>query len=630
MLAPLRSRLARPALALLVPLALATGAYSRVLDGEFQFDDTHTVERNLAVKDLGGYVRHHLAGEILAGQRPVTSLTFALNYAVGGLVPWNYHLTNLVIHLLAVVLAWALALEVLRLAGAARAEWIAVAVAGAFALHPLQSEAVSYVSQRSEALASALYVATLLLLLAAERRGLRRRAAPLWAAAFACFVLALGAKPIAMTVPAAWLLLAAVVPAPERRRELLRWPRRLLAAAPFVALDVFLMARTLGATAGNQDAGFSVPGLTPWTYLATELRAIVVYLRLLAWPAGQNVDWDFPRSESLLEPAVILSGAFLLALAAGAVALAVRARREPGEGGGAARVAAFGVLWFFLVLSVTSSVVPLADVLVEHRVYLASWGAFVAVAVALERLLARAPARVVRPAALAAVALAWAPSAAALAARNGVWETRRALWTDCVSKSPLKARVHLSLGYAALQEGRFGECVESNELARSLTRGDVGMELQILRNLGACYVLLHRLDEAEAVLRSAVDKGYWDADIMNNLAVTLIQKNDLGGAESVARRAIAVAPGKGEAWNTMGEILLRRERAADALPYLEQAIALDPDVPVRHFNRALAIATLGRVPEACAIWGRLAPGTDAGLRLNVRRAWAQHRCDEAR
>ncbi len=626
----LRRLLSRPALVLLLPLVLAVAAYWRVLDGEFQFDDSHVVERNLAVKELSAFVRDHLLAEYLHTGRPVTDLTFGMNYAVGRLVPWNYHLTNLAIHLAAVLLAWAFTRAVLRLAGAARAEWVAVAVAGLFALHPIQSEAVSYVAQRSESLASALYLAALLLLLAAERRGLGWRALPLWTSAFLAFAVGLGAKAIVVTLPAAWLLLAAAVPSPEGRVRLLAWPRRLLALVPFAGFDLWFATRTLGGLAASTDAGFHVAGLSPWGYLVTQLQSVAVYLRLLLWPSGQNVDWDFPAARSLSDPSALAAGAGLLLLGGGAVALCAAARRRTGEGAAAARVAGFGLLWFFTLLSVTSSFVPLADILVEHRLYLASWGIFLAAAVAVERLLSRLPRARAALAGIALVASAWVGAAYALHRRNAVWETRRALWTDCVEKSPRKARAWLSLAYADLAENRLRESVAANRIALSLAGDDVGVQVQIYRNLGAALALLGRADEAEAVLRSAVDAGHWDADLLNNLAVVLIEQGRLEEAAGFARRATTISPEKGEAWNTLGEIALRRGDAAGALRLFDHAIALDPDVPARVFNRGLALAALGRAREACALWRTIQTAGDPGLARNLARSWSERGCDRPR
>ncbi|MCM2334551.1 MAG: hypothetical protein NDI82_11480, partial [Anaeromyxobacteraceae bacterium] len=159
---------ASPWLVLLLPLALAVAATWRALPGQFQFDDETSIVTNPAIKDLAAFLTPGPWRGALAGGRPVTDLTFALNYAYARLEPWNYHLTNLAVHLAAVALAFAVTRRLLRLAGAARGDGIALAAAGLFALHPLQSQAVSYVVQRAESLAAALTLGSLALLLAAE------------------------------------------------------------------------------------------------------------------------------------------------------------------------------------------------------------------------------------------------------------------------------------------------------------------------------------------------------------------------------------------------------------------------------------------------------------------------------
>ncbi len=621
------SRPSRPLLPLLVPLALAVAAYARVLDGEFQFDDGETVVRQLAVKDLGGFLRDHLVQGFLSGARPVTDLTFALNYAVGGLEPRNFHPTSLVLHLAVAVLVWAFGRSVLRLAGAPRAEWIAVAAAGVFALHPLHSEAVSYVSQRSEVLASGLYLATLLLLLAAERRGLNRRGAPFLAGALASFLLALGAKAIAVTLPAAWLLLVIVVPAPERRAELLSWRARSLALLPFAALDALFSARLLLGLGAASDAGFNLPQLPPLTYFLTELRAIAVYLRLLVWPAGQNVDWDFPLSRALAGPAVVLALLLLLALAAGAVALALAARRRGTEDAAASRVAAFGVLWFFVLLSVTSSFVPLADVISEHRVYLASWGAFIAVAVLAERLLARVPAP--RHAAFGLVGLLalWTVLAIALHRRNAVWESRLALWTDAVSKSPAKARPNMNLGFALKELGRNDESIAAYRKAVELARGDPDLEVRIHRDLAAALLSSRRIDEALDVLGRAAAIQPNDPGTLTNLAAAFGAKKDFPRARAYALRALLVDPSQGYAWNVLGSIQLEEGDLAGARASLERAMALDPDVGVRGYSLGKVLLRQGDRAGACAAWARaLGGGLTPSLRAEVDRLRALEGC----
>jgi len=621
-----RRSLVRPALLLALPLALAAAAYGRVLDGEWVYDDLITIQRNAAVKDLGPAVPARIVDGFLRGQRPVAELTLALNYAAGRLDPRGYHLVNLLVHLATAVLVWVFTRAVARLAGAPRPEWLALAVAGVFAVHPLQSEAVSYVTQRSEALASGLYLATLLLVLAAERRGLGRRGAPFWAAGLVTFVLALGSKAIAVTLPVAWLLLAATVPSADARTLLLGWRRRVLALLPFAAVDVWFATRTLGATAAHPDVGFSIPGLSPWSYLLTQLRVVMVYLRLLLWPSGQNGDWDFRVSRTLADPAVIVSGLCLVALAAGAVALVARAGRWSGTSAGAARVAGFGVLWFFLVLSVTSSLVPLSDPLVEHRVYLASWGVMAAVAVGLLLLLDEVPRRWLPMAIAAAVAVGWAAPAAALYRRNAVWETAGAFWEDVVAKSPAKARGYMSLSYVAMGQGNLEEAIRLGNVALQLVRPQGPLYVPLLRNLGGIYLLLGRPYDAEVLLRRALEKDDAAVEILTNLAIALAMKRDLDEAERVAARAVALAPSRAEGWNTLGRVKLARGLAQEALPMFERSIQLDPDLATPRGNLGAALAALGRREEACAAWAAVDVGRDPRLRTNLARARAEQGC----
>jgi len=612
----------RPIWLLVLPLVLAVVAYARVLGGPFQFDDTVGIEQNVAVKSLATFLRETFWSQAIAGGRPVTNLTFALNYAVGGLETWNFHLTNVAIHLAVSVLVCAFTLRVARLAGAARAEWLAVAVAGVFALHPIQSEAVSYIVQRAEVLASGFYLAALLLLLAAERHGWSWRGAIAWGGAFTAFAFGLGAKEIALTLPAAYLLLAGAVEGTvEARRALTTWRRRLGLIAPFVFLAAIVAARTLRALEKSPSAGFSVPHISPLRYLLTEARVLIVYLRLLAVPIGQNIDWDFPLSRTLADPAVLASTIVLVLLGATALVLLVRGRAHPDEAGAAARIGGFGIAWFFLVLSVTSSFVPLADVVAEHRVYLASWGVFAAVAVALERAVARLSRnRRASAASFGAVLLLWGTLAVALHRRNAVWESREALWRDALAKSPDKPGVRLSLGFAYRVQGRYDEAVAQYLAGLELARGDAGMEVTLLRNLGAACAHAGRFDAAIAAYRNGLAKDPDDPDLLVNLAAALASKHEFAAAEPWVRRALAISPGHPTGWNTLSAIMLERGDPQSGLDAAERAIALDPDMAVAHFHRADASDRLGRGEDACAAWRRaLALGLTPGLQAHAER-----------
>ena len=596
---------------LAVPLGLAALAYARTLRGEFQFDDYPAIVENPAIKTLGACLRR-CAAELASGAgRPVTDASFALNYAASRLAPWGFHAGNLAVHLAAAALAFAFVRALLRLAGAARTVGPALFAAGVFALHPLQSEAVSYVVQRAESLASALYLLALLCLLAAERAA-PGRARLAWAGGLAVFTLALGAKAIAVTLPVAFLLCLALVPGPAAREGKRRWSRRLWLLLPWLLLDAWFALSTLRATSGHADVGFSVPGLPPRVYFLSQWRVIATYLRLLFFPSGQSVYWGFQPSRGLGEPAVLACGLLLLGLVAGAVLLARFGRGRDDEDGAAARVAAFGIGFFFLVLAPTSSVVPLADLLAEHRVYLASLGIFAALAVAGERLLSRLPeARRARAAALSA-GLVWALLFVALFLRNAVWETQVALWRDAVAKAPHHQRPHQNLAHAEWGRGDYQGAVRELRLALDAGgRLSAPDEAFLQGNLGAALVAAGRFDEAEATLSRALLLQPASAVALGNLAFAQLRLHRLDEAEDSAKRALALDPRQGGALEVLGGVRMQRGDAAGALQPLERAVRADPDDGQRWFNLAEANQALGRTKEACGSWQQAAQRTPA-------------------
>ena len=613
--------------ALAVLATVAALAYARALDGGFELDDFRGVVNRVDLKDLGLFVRSVLLPEYFAVGRPITDLTFALDYRIFGLSAPAFHRTGVVLHLAATVLGYLVVRRIARRAG-----WpgtgLALFTAGVFALHPMQTQAVSYISQRAEVLASLFSLAAVLLLLEADDRGLRRRGAAAWAAAFAAFAVAVGAKVIAVTVPATYLLVGVCFP-PEGAGAPARSPRRrLLLIAPFVALSTIIAVRQTTVLDGNEGAGFNMPGLGWGVYFLTQWRVVLTYLRLLAWPSDQNIDHEFALSRGLLEPpSTLLAGLALAALAAGAIGLVVIARRRTGPGAAAARLAGFGFLWFLVFLGPTSSVVPLADMIEEHRVYLASIGIALAAgagaAWALGRLAGpRAPA-----AAAAASVVVLGGLAVALQARNVLWSSSEALWADAAAKSPTKARPHLNYGWELRRAGKPREALAEYRQALlhasdgTVRRGKaVGEMAPILFDMG-------RADEAIDLLRRALREAPDDPEVEQNLALCYLKTGDLTRAGELARDAVRRWPKDPDAHNILGVILLREGNDRGALEQFRKALAFGPNTASAARNLAVVAERLGMIPDACAAWAHLAElsGSGAGFAL-ARERIAAMRC----
>jgi Flp pilus assembly protein TadD len=339
-------------------------------------------------------------------------------------------------------------------------------------------------------------------------------------------------------------------------------------------VGLLLSLSTLRSVEGHADAGFSVPGAAPESYFLTQWRAVATYLRLLAWPAGQNADWSFPMSRSLAEPAVLAAGALLAGMLGGAGLLWWRCRRGDDAASGDGRAAAYGVAWFFLAAALAGS-----------------------------RLLDRVAARRRTLAAARAVGLAWAVLAVALHLRNAVWESDLALWSDVVEKSPARARARLGLGMAMVQREDLRGAAAAFAAGLDRVAPDAtALRVSLLHNLGGALIRLGRASEAVAPLRRAIELDPAGTFAPQSLTVALWTTGDLDGAEAAARDALARVPGSGVAAAVMGQVRMVRGDDAGAIPFLEAAARADPADASARYNLGGAYANVGRLEEACDAW----------------------------
>ena len=461
----------RRGLALAVVSAAAALAYAPSFSVPFQFDDYARLGQNWALQ------HGHLVDALLwlGFPRVVPALTLVLNYQLGAFDPLGYHLLNFAVHLLATAGVFELALTLchaprLRERWSDRALTVATAAAVVFACHPLQTQAVTYIIQRYASIAALFYVWAVVCYLRARGRQLgvsKGSATRYWVATVAFAGCAVLSKENAASLPAAFLLAEWTAFRLPRH-----WRTIAVGAGVLLAALLVLMWLTGGAAGGGglvaqiwrsgtanstRQTQFSGGQTPPMTYLRTQALVLPRYLRLVALPWGQNVDHDVPLAESLTAP-VLAGVAFLIGVATLGVALM---RRQPLFG--------FAILWFFITLSVESSVIGLSDVIAEHRMYLPMAG----IALGIGGLFAAAAARA--PRAAPAVGVAAAAALVALTfARNVVWLSPLTLWVDAAEKSPHLARPQVNAGVAYHQGGtsrRGRAAVLSRPGARSARPG---------------------------------------------------------------------------------------------------------------------------------------------------------------
>ena len=394
-------------------------AYLPSLLGPFQFDDYNVIVDYPTVHSLA--LLPERAG---AGVRAVLKASYALNWLLDPR-PFGFHLVNILLHALNAVLLFQIGKRLQRSEGAA------LAAALLFALHPMQTEAVTSVSGRSSSLMATFYLAAFLAYLAGRA----------WPVSALLFVLALATRETAVTLPAALLLVELCRGTPWRellRRQAAHWT--ILAAAGAVIL---LTPRYYDLVA----YGFRERGVAD--NLVSQVGAVAYLAWHLLTLRGLNIDPGLPALHEWT-PVLLVQLAGLLGLLALGLA---NLRSRPWL--------AFGIVWFFLQLAPTNSIVPRLDVVNDRQVYLACWGLFFALATQLATLgLPR----------IAAVTVALVMLVASVM-RQLDYRDEITLWESSVRESPWNARAHNNLGYAYYQAGRKGEARAEIETALLLDPG---------------------------------------------------------------------------------------------------------------------------------------------------------------
>ena len=547
-------------------------AYANSLQAPFTFDDEVAIVGNESIRRLDTALSPPERGEPVAG-RPLVNLSFALNYAAGGLDVRGYHAFNVAVHIAGAMLLFALVRLHLGDAGA-------FATALLWVVHPLNTEAVTYVSQRTETLMALFYLSTLL----AAARGRLVAAVVACAAGIAC-------KETMATAPLAVMLYDRTFTYGSFG-EAWRARRRFYLA---LAATWLLLLALIWSGPRWETAGFAT-GISPWTYLLNQAVMITEYLRRAVWPRDLVLDYGEPLPYAPGD--VALRGAVVVGLLAVTAYLLVKRPR-----------AGFPAAMFFLVLAPTSSIIPIAtEVGAERRMYLPLAAAItLAVGAIAHATGARPPGsrRRTVPTAVAAGVIA-VVLAAGTVDRNGEYRDGVALWQSTLDRWPTP-RAHRNLATELKRAGRPGEALvhlrQSLSPAHPEARYALGYELfeqghhedavaELTRfigeapadpNIGTAHALIasallmqQRYADALPHLREAAQRRPDLAERWVTLGVALAETRDFAAAEAALRRAVAVGPRHAAARMMLGLVLAAQARLSEAVTELRIAVALDP------------------------------------------------------
>jgi len=549
----------------LLAVVVAFEVYSPALKGPLVLDDLYMPFGRPDAPEWAS------RGPWVGGNRPLLQMSFWFNYKLSGPETYSYHVVNVLLHCAVCVAAFFVLRRLLAWTGetGTRRDVAAGFAAGVYLLHPVHAEAVAYITSRSDILSTLFGLGALWF---HSWRREREDGASFVTVGVVVVLLAaaLLSKEQAAALPAAFLL-ADYYFRPGFSLDPIRrnWRLHGLVALGGVAALAYV-ARVLSTA---DTAGFG-GGVGPHQYLVTQGKVIWLYLRLVVLPFGQNVDPDFPLA-SAGDPA---GWAGLGALAC-LTALAWWKRRSY-------PLASCGWLLFLALIAPTSSVVPIADVVAERRLYFPFLGLLLIVAQIVIGIARRGSlGRVASAGAMAAVLAAFGYLTSARAA---VWGSELALWTDAVEKSPKKMRPRFQLAHALYQSQQCGpaarEYEEASRLAAPTSQLLVDWALA-LDCAGRNADAVAKVEQALTIERSA--HIYATLGMFHGKAGRTDQALDaLAKAEQADPRFAMTYAYRGNVYGAAGNWAQARQE-------FQRALALDPGNPAAAQGLAAAQQALG-------------------------------------
>jgi hypothetical protein len=575
----------RDLFAVLTAVVLAALVYRNALHNPFVYDDNRLIVTNPSIEHLSNV--HEIVWHEVT--RPIVNLSYAIDFHFWGRNPFGYHLTSLGLHLINIALVYLLAWRVTddrqRRSPPTR-DWlkpgvVAFGTAMLFAVHPMMTEAVGYVSGRSELLCGIFFLVAMLTM----RRRMQGGGAGWLIASIVAWLLAMASKEIAVMFPLVllaydWL----VCPGTDRERR----HRITHVHLPFYVVGVIAVIVRLVVFAGvEQRDGVRVV----WPYILAEIDVMRRYLLLLlmAEPGGQTIFHAVP----LVGRVFTVGGLLAIGTLAFLIWIIVALKR-------ARRAASFGLLWFLLLIVPSSALVVFnhGEPMAEHRVYLASVGFFLALGIAFAWLNVRfGPNRAIPHLLFRITATVGVLSLGAHAmVRNAIWSSPVSIWAEAVDKAPDSWYPAKLLGESLHDSGMHDQAVDMFKQSITLRPS----ETDTYSREGICLVELGRLDEAQAVFEKLRTMDPSAPEATNGLGTVALSRRNYDLARQRYLETLVNNPLNVPARVGLAEVEERTGHPAEALARCEEIHGLAPGTPGnddcirRNRDRAAASGSSGR------------------------------------
>ncbi|MBL7205217.1 MAG: tetratricopeptide repeat protein [Desulfobacteraceae bacterium] len=642
----MKKLLSKASFALFIITFFAVIIYSNIYQSPFVFDDRPGIQENLDISNVANY----LCIDRLLKPRDIVNLTFALNYRFGKLNVFGYHLVNVLIHVINGFLVYFLALTIFRRVfrlGAEKCDnpakkdlkreatstklkdnfnhqlaipLMSLVAALIFVAHPIQTQAVTYTVQRCASMAAMFYLASVFFYLKAriiqqragdggqrtevsgrreehggqrpEGRGQRSewigalsfRLSAFFGLSIVCGMLAFLSKQNTASLPGVILLVEYLLI--DRTWE--GWKRKIpWFVAVFTLWAVFVLYIAGFFSGGIEGRGLledvsdlmqETEYVSRWSYLCTQFNVLVIYIRLLFLPIGQNLDYVYRFNNTFFDGYTPLAFAFLV----GVIAIGIwNIRKRP--------VISFGIFWFFITLSVESTLIPIQDAIFEHRLYLPMFGFALTISYLVFHFLSRRLSWAIVVSAIIIMSLGTATYL-----RNMKWKDGITLWTDVLSESPQNTRAKNNLANLLVTQGRHKEAIKyySDVLRVEPSYMDAHV------NLANVLAIQGNFDAAIQHYTAALQINPRSEKVHYNLGNALVDQ----GREKVAIRhflyALSIRPGFAEAHCKLGNILIKLGDQNRAIGHFLEALRIKPYYAEAYNSLGIALVYQGKLEEA--------------------------------
>lgn len=590
-------------------IILTALSYINTFDNSFVYDDNTYVVENRQIRSIANipntFVSSYPPDSKEQGlYRPLVAISYIIDYAFWGLNPKGFHLANIIFHILTSIIVYFLVFEILK------SSWSSLIAALIFALHPVHTEAVTWVVGRAEVMAGLFYFLSFLLYIkAGESISFRNR---LFIGSNISYLFALFSKEMAITLPILLFVYdyyfvlknPSPQPSPQRgegvEKGLSQGGERMKRGAekgkggiikwlieryfPFIIITIIYITvryAVLGAFVPQKNLSFA-PDTGLYERFLTIIVVIGYYIRLLFLPLNLTVDYVFPKIASLNLPVFIYGGIFLVSIAI-TVLLYKRSKRL-----------SFSIILFFITLLPVANIMPIGELIAERFLYIPLISFALLIGISTDYFFIRFPSRFLRIIiSIPLILLALFYSLLTIS-RNYDWKDAFTLWKSTIYTTPASSVAHNNLGIEyAKKEGYVDAIVEYKKAIELSPKYS-----HALANLGDAYLKIGLIDEAIDFYKKAIETEPDYSIAYNNLGFAYFEKRLYKEALSEYKKAIELNSKDPLFYNNLGNLYASMKRYDDAIAEYKRAISIDSLDTNAYNNSGAVYAQEGKFNEA--------------------------------